>query len=379
MLQDLEALVRMQTFPADPVAGSTSRARIHYCWDAALGRPCCDDEEDMREKFSVSQVNFHLSRTFEQVSLARWTHVANARKRLLVGMGCQRLYLSALVLAASRSISPGFADMSDLLPVVDINFEEVGAGDQDVQATHQTRCARLCQWLQSKSFWFTLPITEVAESVIDGLMYRFFGHDGEIATVGEICHKERSPVALALGQYWALLKEWRPAKDGVWKVVALCGWTDFQDTDARRCARRTCLSIAASLVLRFEVKFSELPWTLHRLTSSNWSDSEKHAVCQHLLSARPCDVPLFAEKFRARFPDAEAMLSPTTLGAIRSFERGKLFSTKGSEIGPAGERQALAAAAAPGRSWVHHCRRNVLQRARAIHLAGGGDDPLKED
>ena len=228
----------------------------------------------------MDEVNFHASRAFDTVSLSRRTHVAKAGKRLLVGMTNQRLFLSSLVLAASRSISPAVAELHELLPILEIAPEEVGAGDQDLQQTHRTRCARLCQWVQTKSFFYTLAISETTESIADDLQYIFLGHDGKVATVADIIHRSASPVALCLGKIWTLLSDWSCSRTGPWKVLMLTGWTDYNDSDARRSARRHCLCLAAGIALRYEIKYANLPFSLGKLTSE---------VCLIMLSSHHRD------------------------------------------------------------------------------------------
>lgn len=372
LLEDLAALLASQTFPHS----SDDRLRVHYCWDPATKGPCCESEDEAREKATVAQVNFHASRAIERVTISRWTHMAKTRKRLIVGMTCQKLFLTSFCVAASKSVPEDVIEMQAPIPAIDIRAEEVGAGDTDRQLTHQTRCARVCQWIQSKPFWYVLPIAEVCESLLDALQYKFFGKSGEVATVEEICDRHSSPIATCMGSLWDLLCDWRAERDSPWKVLFLAGWDEFDDQEVRLCARRHCLNIAANVALRFEIKYSELPWTLHRLVSPSWSTAEQRAICEHLQLAKDCDVPLFAQQFRDMFPSIDEMLSPKAAGALRAHARSTIFSTKASELGHASERQALAAAAAPGKTCVHHFRRDVLNKARNIHINNGGADPL---
>lgn len=145
-----------------------------------------------------------------------------------------------------------------------------------------------------------------------------------------------------------------------------------------RHARAALLSSASGVFFRFDVKYSCLPWTLDRLVSEAWSGEEKDALCQQLASARRCDTPLFAQCFRERFPTAASMRTPEAAATIQVWSAGKLFSTKRSELGHAQERTALSAAAAPGRSFAHHIRKDLLRKARVAHVEAGGRDPQKE-
>ncbi len=79
--------------------------RVHFCWQAGVGGPCCTSDEVFHEKLSVALVNFYLSSTFEQVSLSRGANVAKARKRLIIGVSCQRMDMSASHISLARLVS----------------------------------------------------------------------------------------------------------------------------------------------------------------------------------------------------------------------------------------------------------------------------------
>lgn len=145
-----------------------------------------------------------------------------------------------------------------------------------------------------------------------------------------------------------------------------------------QCARASVLIAAAGLFFRFELKLSTFPWVLHRLACEDCPGQDKDMICGELLVARQCDLSLFAKAFRDRFSTLAALRSSEAVAVASLWARGKQFSTKRSELGHAQERQALAAAAAPGRSFVHHVRRDFLRKARALHVGSGGLDPHRE-
>jgi hypothetical protein len=84
-----------------------------------------------------------------------------------------------------------------------------------------------------------------------------------------------------------------------------------------------------------------------------------------------------AARFRTLFPTVSTALSFQARYAFEVWALTKRFSTKASEMGHAAERRALSAAAAPGKAWVPHCRREILRRFRENHIAAGGSDPSK--
>jgi hypothetical protein len=162
---------------------------------------------------------------------------------------------------------------------------------------------------------------EVTEGVLDSMMYAFFGEDHKVPSVKHICGAE-SPILQALSKLWSLLSNWSVDRAGPWKVLFFAGWRDAKDPEVRRCARRQCLATAAGVFLRFDLKYSCLPWSLHQLTSASASEEAKEKLCKDLLAATSCCVPMVAEDFRRGFPSIAQMLSPLGLGAIRSWEKG---------------------------------------------------------
>ena len=125
------------------------------------------------------------------------------------------------------------------------------------------------------------------------------------------------------------------------------------------------------------MKYGELPWTLHRLVSDQWDHSEREGLCRSLVADRACNIGLFAASFRRRHPTIDRMMSVEGRGDIAAWERGKLFSTKGSELGHASELRALSSSTGPGKAWLHHARRHVLEKAKEVHVAHHGVDPTK--
>jgi hypothetical protein len=262
---------------------------------------------------------------------------------------------------------------------MNVNPEELGAFSADLQQTHTTRCGKLCQWFASRSFYFDLCITEVTESYLDKLQYSFFGKDRKSISPSELLSKEHSPIGTCLAGLWGLLESWSPAKDGPWRVLALSGWGDFESADVRLSARSHVLGLAASVILHYDHRFSSLPWSMSRLIDDGWSDAERADLCESMLSkaqARPCCLPLFTKEFLHMYPTRAQVMSAAGLHTIRMWLANKRFSTKASELGHSTERSALAAANAPGKSFVPHAQRDFLHKHRVTHMSRGGVDPI---
>lgn len=372
LISDLEALCDAQVYRIEGEEGQPA-AFVHYCWDVQSGQPCCADLATCRGKIAASQVNLQLSTAMDTVAMSRFTHLGKCRKRLLMGMASGGFFLTALHTAAGKNISDRTAALED--PVAPLQHAtELGAGSADHQDAHRSRCGRLAEWLASLETHFLLPIAEVCESVLDDLQYRFFGHKGSSITVGELVDPVSSPIGKALQTYRALLVAWSPSSTGPWAVLFLSGWRNFDDTRARLAARREALLCACGVFMRFDIKFSALPWALSKLTGQSANDSEKAELRRFLVEGPACCKPLYVQGLVRRFPTETDLASETALAAMRLAEKTRLLTTKLSELGHAEERQALYSKG-PGRSFIHHSRRDLIRRSRVVYMAGGGADP----
>lgn len=377
---DLQALAEIQVFASESGAaitglGGSGPCRIHYCWNEKKRAACCSSVEESREKACIALVNYHCSQAFETVSMSRFTHVSKARRRLIVGMACDRLYLTAVRTAATRGLGAGQAELEVAIPTIECRAEEAGAGSEDFVQAHRARCLRLSGWLQSRAFYFTMAIAESAERPVDALQTAFFGEDKKSISLAALLDASASPISACAHELLGMLESWTMDQDGAWAVLSLSGWTDFEDKEVRMCARRHVLCIGSGVFLRYEVKFSGWPWRLQHLLSEDVSEGERAAICAALVGARPCCLPTFAQDFRRMFSTVAAMQSAEATAVLRAWSKNKLLTTKASELGHATERRMLAAAAAPGRSFVHHSRKDVLQKARVAHVRNNGKDP----
>lgn len=57
LLSDLRALADMPLLDA-PGQGMMHQARVHFCWDARTGRPCCNSDEEAAEKATLAHIIF---------------------------------------------------------------------------------------------------------------------------------------------------------------------------------------------------------------------------------------------------------------------------------------------------------------------------------
>jgi hypothetical protein len=354
------------------VEGAT---RVHYCWDFETNGPCCLSDEDCRDKVALGHVNFHGSTAFERPSLARFTHVGMARKRVILAMGSQRLAIQAYVVCCTKVLTTNSAGE---VVIPDIVVEEAGSREEDRAATTAKRCKKLTSWFTAPSTYYRLPIAEATEAILDDFQYEFFGRDRSSIAAETLLNPASSPIRSVLSSIWACVTSWPPAADGPWSVLFLVGWRDFTSQDVLRCARSHALGIMAMLNQKYDRRFSDLPWLLARLADPTTPEAEKVIIAQllvRLLETRRCCVPLFGREFASMYPTVPQMLSAAAAGTIRVWLKGKRFSTKASELGHALERQALSAASAPGKTFAPHSERDFMNRHRLSHVVRNGRDP----
>ena len=372
---DLQALGDLPLYEM-PGQVASSSLRIHYCFDAETGRACCSSEDETQEKATTAHVNFFCSTAFGDVALSRFTNVGKARKRILLGMCNQRLYLSAIAFAATKAVNADDPEHSVVAKICAINPDELGSGTSDLQLTHRARCRRMLDWMQSRRFYYNIAISEISESWLELLQYKIFGRDRTHIDLLSMCCPEESPIGVCLRGLTGLLQSWSLDKSGPWRVLALTGWTDFGSADVRLAARASTLHVAAGILVHFDRKYSEFPFSLLQLLRGDVPHGTKADLCQRLLRSRPCDVPLFAREFVAQFNSVELMMSPMATMVLQMWAAGKRFSTKASECGHATERRMLASTGGPGKSLVHHCRKHILHKVRLAHVERHGLDPL---
>lgn len=122
------------------------------------------------------------------------------------------------------------------------------------------------------------------------------------------------------------------------------------------------------IFLHFDLKYSAWPYPLLCLVQADYTEEEREHVCHRLIEAKECDLHVFARNFRLRFQTLAEMLSPLARSCIFAWDHGKRVHTLRSELSHARERQALAAASAPGRAFSHHARGDLLRQFLDRHI-----------
>jgi hypothetical protein len=82
-------------------------------------------------------------------------------------------------------------------------------------------------------------------------------------------------------------------------------------------------------------------------------------------------------QFRRTFSDPGLMLSKLALSTLAIREAGKGFHTIRSEQGHALQRHDFQSKTGPGKTYMHHARRNIVAQATASHVQRNGQDPAR--
>ena len=141
------------------------------------------------------------------------------------------------------------------------------------------------------------------------------------------------------------------------------------------CIDCQAMQVSVSGSLYFDNKFSLIDFMIQKLNWESLGAAEKRSLCQAVVDAKGCNLSLFLRHFRRDFPDVQDMMSRLGLMTLEVREKGKLFQTLRSERGHASERRDFEGAHGPGKSFVHHCRRNFIAQARVRHEEHNGLSP----
>ena len=287
LLQDLEELARLQLFSLPQQASTLEdgrQVRVHCCWDDELGGPCCTSEEMTQDRVAVALINFHCGSALDQVTLGKFTNVSKLRKRLIVAMQSDSLFLSAANFACQKSADPHKPCVPQLPGAT--STAEFGSGDKDVYEQQRTRCSLLTRWWGEKAFFYRIPVTEVCLDLVERFQVAFFGHDGSVISCFDFLDRFRSPIGLCLQGMWVLLSNFKPGSAEPWRVLWLSGWRDYTLAELRLCARGQLVGLSCSMGEQYDWRCSEEPWSMIRLVGVLWTDAEKETVVNTVLNDR---------------------------------------------------------------------------------------------
>ena len=108
------------------------------------------------------------------------------------------------------------------------------------------------------------------------------------------------------------------------------------------------------------------------IDGDGYTEAEILAKRTELKDARACDLTLFVRGWRTMFSTVELLFCVFAQGHLKLSRDGKVFHTHRSERGHARERKDFMAAAAPGKSWVHHSREELIWQASPRHVESKG-------
>lgn len=357
----------MQMMNDDPA----STRMVHYCWDPEVHGPCCVSVEDAREKLTVRLINVFVSPAFPVPTMSRFTYMLKALTRLIAGFASKQIF--------SRSF--GKRSAAAAVQHEHANVGEVGARDSDMYTINNLRVRTVGEWLAKPSSAWEMPLTFICFVTVSKFEYWLFPDKDatKAPTVSEMLDRFGSPLAVCMTALWNLLSVWHFGPGRPWQLMGFLGFDSASSHEQmRRYARREVLVLAAGMKLHFDNKYSRFPWRLNRLLSDQWSEHEKQEVRRDMcnpLVLRPCCGSSFVRHMQRLFPTPESLNSRRATCVLQAWRAGKAFETLTSEMAHASSRKALHASNAPGRSFHHHARVDVISQRRVVHLAGHGDNP----
>lgn len=339
----------------------------HYCWDHAKKAACCQSLEDSKEKMTVRLCNLMITPAFPVVTMSRFTYVLKAMTRIICGLAVRRI----LPRCFGTGHEKGPSSIKDMLADV----AEFGSGDSDLTKQHHGRIHSVGKWLNDRRTVWELPITFITTGIVSDFEYSIIPDKdaGTPLKTADMLDRFNSPLQKCLTKLADLL-QMHFRRDGGWRLLGLLGFAK-STSDMRSLARSQILSLSAGVCYHFDDKYSELPWLFFRVVSEQWSVEEAGAVLDSVEHGGACCLPVFARHFKRLYDTRAKMESRAARGTLESWIASQAFQTLDSERGHASERASLHAASAPGRTFHHHARQDVLGQLRQLHRANGGLDP----
>jgi len=323
--------------------------------------------EHAQEKMTSRLISLFVSPAFPVVTASRFTYAMQALNRVIAGKAVRRILPRAF----------GKASSNEAPSTVAANVAEFGAGASDMLDQHRSRLGTVGRWLNDPASDWQVPICHVCCQINQDFEYEFFPKKGEgNLKLSKLLDRFASPVLVCLGKYHAALKDFHFRLDGPWKLLGVLGFVPSHP-GMRSYARSQLLPLAVKVKFFFDIKYSNLPFSLFRVISTQWSAEEALSVLTELEQSKECCLPVFARHFKKQFGTTAEMQSPLGRMTLQAWADSRVFQTLSSEMGHDTERKALYAASAPGRAWHHHARSTILQQKRLVHMARNGRDPLQ--
>jgi hypothetical protein len=249
----------------------------------------------------------------------------------------------------------------------------IKADKSDHSAKNKLRLIRIVEGLCTDDVLTHLGVTVVSLRPVEAAQYALMGFERERATLSDLIHPTRSPVAVAQQSLLDLASDF-DCTAGPWKLLTVLGISTDSEK-LRRLARRNVFQLSAGFTDVFELRLQNAPHRLGWLTFPDIPLPVKAAIVQEFFAINEDCLTVFCMMLKALYPDQRQFLrkAPPVIEAW-------LLSTNtcidSSERHHAAMRQDVQkAGTGPAVNFVNVASRALCRQFVNAHVQRGGLDP----
>ena len=371
LLLDLESLIDSLDFDANATKFTfwnyvSVDSEDHKVLGKAVGSAAIETAEQAGDRIATPVLGFLTGRAWVDAVESRWTNFFASLRRFTIGIAANNVLPIALdELRKSMKVTD---DLEDALAKL------VAADSSDVASKNKLRLIRFTKVLCDPSLAWQLGIMATTLAPIESLQYAIMGHDRVSATLGELVHPHKSPIAKTASRLLELSLNF--SADGSWLLASLLG-ADLNDQGVRMAARKALLQLSAGLAEVFEFRLATGIYRLLWLTFSDVTDAAKRTVACDFFAesrARECDSSM-CRHLRLHYPSVEELLGKGP-AFLKAFEESVQLTIDFSERTHGQMRHDLGSAG-PGYGFGAAAERTLCRQFAVDHISRGGLDPAK--
>jgi hypothetical protein len=295
----------------------------------------------------------------------RWTNFFYVLRRFCLGVVSGNVLPRAL-LNIKLQLKPSDTLEENLLKMIK-------ADKNDFSAKNKLRLIRIVSNLAEGDVLPHLAVSVVTLFPVEAAQAALMGFERKRATLADIVHPCRSPVAIAQQSLLALATDFN-CDDGPWRLLTMLG-LDPGDAALRRLARRNVLQVSAGFTDVFELRLEGAPYRHGWLTFPEVDQNIKEQIVRDFFDLDPRCLSFFCLRLRQLYPNARQFLReapPIIIAWLLSTSTGIDFSERCHAV----MRQDIAkAGTGPAVNFVNVANRSLCRQFVNEHTRRGGRDP----
>ena len=118
---------------------------------------------------------------------------------------------------------------------------------------------------------------------VEALQYALLGYRRNRASLSDLVHPTRSPIAIASGELLDLAIRFEDDRTSKWQLLSLLGG-EFGNAEVRRASRKHLLQLSAGLTEIFELRLSQAPYRLAWLVYDEIQTEAKREIAKEFIA-----------------------------------------------------------------------------------------------